>query len=114
MCVCDHVHFTQVLRLLSQQDPWSHIHTCGSMPVITSTSVRGSFSIETLVSYLAYLLGLDHSRTRTVIVYFEALELHVGRPQRDRTTGTRLARYQFFMWYSVYSDIRYDSTLRSN
>ena len=52
---------------------WSHIHTCDSMPVTTTTPLRGSCSIETLVSYLAYLLGLDHSRTRdpharTVIV----------------------------------------------
>ena len=23
--------------LLSQKDPWSHIHTCNSMPVTTST-----------------------------------------------------------------------------
>ena len=37
--------------------------------VTTSTPLRDSCSIKTLVSYLAYLLGLDHSRTRDPHAY---------------------------------------------
>ena len=36
-------------------------HTSNSMPVSTSTPLRGSCSIQTLVNYLAYLLWLDHT-----------------------------------------------------
>ena len=48
--------------------------SAGPMVIYTLTACQKAFVLlETLVSYSAYLVWLDHTRTRRVIVNFEAL-----------------------------------------
>ena len=72
VCVCASVCVHEVSKIIDNiqyLDTVSMVRSDGltsnSMPESISTPLRGSFSIETLVSYSAYLVWLDHMYTRT-------------------------------------------------